>query len=112
MVDDRHGSPAPVIDGFELLGQPVRRRLLLTVYRGNPTDLDDLRANDINVGGEDQKLVGLALNYSTIQELHDRGYINWDPETETLTRGDRFDEIAPLLQLLDDHADELPDDWP
>lgn len=37
--------------------------------------------------------------------------IDWDRENDQISKGENWDEIAPLLQLLQDHQDELPDSW-
>ncbi|WP_458189837.1 DUF7344 domain-containing protein [Haladaptatus sp. NG-WS-4] len=52
------------------------------------------------------------LRHVHLPKLADDGYIEWNPGTETIRRGPNFDDIAPLLTLMDDHEDELPDDWP
>jgi len=38
--------------------------------------------------------------------------VEWDRETGTISRGPRFDEIEPVLELIENHPEELPPDWP
>jgi hypothetical protein len=38
-------------------------------------------------------------------------YIDWDRDANEVAKGDRFNEIEPVLNLMDNHADELPADW-
>lgn len=52
------------------------------------------------------------LHHTHLPKLADAGYIDWNPDTGAICRGPSIDEIAPLLTLMSDHADELPDDWP
>ena len=59
-----------------------------------PQESDDLRAELIR---------------SIIPELAEDGYIEWDPASETIRRGPRFDEIEPFLEAMD-HPDDLPID--
>lgn len=112
MSDDRRSQPVPFNDVFDLFSEADRRRLLLALYRSNPRDVDELLPEDVTVEGEDQDLVLQALEHTEIARLHVADYIEWDPETDTVAKGPRFDEIAPVVKLLHDHADELPDGWP
>lgn len=39
-------------------------------------------------------------------------FIDWNRWTDTIGPGPRHDDIRPLIHLMIDHEDELPDDWP
>lgn len=52
--------------------------------------------------------VHIALVQNHLPKLEDAGFIQWDRDRDVVTRGPQFDEIGPLVQLLLDHADELP----
>jgi hypothetical protein len=39
------------------------------------------------------------------------GYIQWDKQTHEVSKGPRFGEIEPLLELVQTHSDQLPDGW-
>jgi len=39
------------------------------------------------------------------------GLIDWDRQSGELSKGPNWNEIAPLLQLIADNRDELPDEW-
>lgn len=52
-----------------------------------------------------------ALYHVHLPKLAEAAYIEWDADTQTIRRGPNFDEIAPLLQLMADHEDELPAAW-
>jgi len=60
---------------------------------------DDLDATQVN------------LEHVHLPKLADMGFIEWDRESGDLSKGPNWDEIAPLLQLMYDHQDELPDEW-
>jgi hypothetical protein len=51
------------------------------------------------------------MRHTHLPKLASAGFIEWDPETNTVQQGPRFEDIRPLLELMHDHADELPDDW-
>lgn len=54
----------------------------------------------------------VQLFHSHLPQLNEVGYIEWDPVTETIRRGPNFESIAPLLELMVEHQDELPPGWP
>ncbi|WP_254663233.1 ArsR family transcriptional regulator [Haladaptatus sp. W1] len=92
---------------FDALSQQRRRQILSKVARNNPRDEDEFNGED-----EDPEQ-SLASNFHThLPKLDDAGFIEWDQEDGTVMRGPRFEAIEPLLELMDEHEDELPDDWP
>jgi len=100
---------------LDMLSNTHRRRILLAVADHNPRDEDELTQDGITPDGTvDERLeqLKIALQHTHLPKLAERGYINWGPDTRTIRRGPNFDDIAPLLELVDNHADELPDDWP
>lgn len=69
----------------------------LAPAKGDDADLDRLKAE---------------LQHIHLPRLAEAGYIDWDAETQTVRRGPNFNEVAPLLQPIDDHSDERPAGWP
>jgi hypothetical protein len=53
----------------------------------------------------------LALTHVHLPKLADYGFIEGDRANDEVIKGPAFDEIRPLLKLLDTHQDELPGDW-
>jgi hypothetical protein len=41
--------------------------------------------------------------------LESAGFVRWNPKTHRVARGPKFDQIAPLLRVLDERCEELPD---
>ena len=35
-----------------------------------------------------------------------------DHDADIITRGPNFEEVRPLIELMSNHQDELPEDWP
>ncbi len=100
---------------FDMLGNSYRRRILLAVADHNPRDEDEFAPETFNSDSVDENEVEqmkTELFHSHLPKLADAGYIAWDPDTETIRRGPNFEEIAPLLELMDEHEDELPANWP
>nr|WP_161493145.1 hypothetical protein [Natrarchaeobaculum aegyptiacum] len=54
----------------------------------------------------------MRLHHAHLPKLDEAGFIEWNPDSKTITCGPRFDEIAPLVELLVDHQSELPASWP
>jgi hypothetical protein len=96
---------------FDVLSHPYRRRVLLLVSEANPRGEDEFSPSDVATD-DDAELLTTELFHSHLPKLAESGFIDWDRDTHTIRRGDRFDEIAPLLRLMHDHQDELPADWP
>jgi len=99
---------------FEALADPYRRQLLLALFKENPQDDDDLDPLDLLKPGEttdDLDTTELNLEHTHLPKLAEMGFIEWDRESGELSKGPHWDEIAPLLQLINDHSDELPDEW-
>lgn len=100
---------------FDALRNPYRRRILLTISDHNPLDINEFIQDEFSSVGVDEagpKQLELKLFHSHLPKLAEMKYIDWNPETQTIRRGANFDDIAPLLKLMDGHADELLTDWP
>lgn len=93
-----------ILDSF---AKRQRRLVLLTLRRS-----DDVHQSDLLVRGSDGDDAEIALVHTHLPKLEDAGYVEWDRETGTVSKGPQFDEVAPLIELIEDHADELPHGWP
>lgn len=97
---------------FEILSHPYRRRILTMIDEHNPRDGDEFSMAELADPDSDLSVFTRELYHSHLPKLADAGYIEWDRETDVIRRGPRFNEIAPLVSLMQKHADELPADWP
>lgn len=93
-----------VLEGFR---DPYRRLILVELREGHVSDVSDLLLR-----GADDTGTELSLEHEHLPKLDDAGYVEWDRETGAVERGPAFEEVEPLLDLLERHADELPPDWP
>ena len=66
-----------------------------------PAEADDADLNRLKA----------ELQHVHLPKLAEAGYIDWDAKTQTIRRGPNFNEIAPLLRLIDEHGDDLPAGW-
>ena len=70
--------------------------------------------NDIEVdaiSAAERKRVYTALYQSHLPKLDDAGYIDWDREANAVRQGANYEEIAPLVRLIQNHGAELPSGW-
>lgn len=85
-----------------------RRLILLSLKHGGSTMKTDVLLR----GTDDEETAEIALVHNHLPKLEEAGYITWNRETGEISKGPHFDEIEPLLDLIENHADELPPDWP
>lgn len=110
-VDTEGASPQTWTRLFDALSASQRRRLLINLLDHNPQDesppaVDAGRRG--NVGEESRQLEMVHIH---LPKLADQDFIEWDRENQEVLKGERFEEIRPVLELLHRHRDELPDGW-
>jgi predicted transcriptional regulator len=94
----------------DALADVQRRKLLIALLAHNPQDDSPVVIADSESDADAiERLV--TMNHVHLPKLVDYGFIEWDRDSHEVAKGPNFDEIRPLLELLDDHEDELPDDW-
>jgi len=85
-----------------------RRKLLIALMDHNPqNDLPVVIAED--GVAEMSRLV--EMRHVHLPKLVDYGFIEWDRDKNEVSKGPKFDEIQPLLELLENHDEELPPGW-
>lgn len=95
---------------FETLANKYRRRLLVALVERDPGDEIPI-PEAVHEGERELEKLRTEMTQIHLPKMEDAGFIRWDRDTHMITRGPQFDEIAPLVQLLLDNADELPDEW-
>lgn len=105
-------TPKELDTALDLLADRYRRRLLLALFEHHPQNDDDTQI-PAEIPIEDNELDQLRIQmiHSHLPKLEDAGVIVWDRAHNTVSKGSQFDGLLPLLQLLSDHADALPDEW-
>jgi hypothetical protein len=95
---------------FDAFSHVQRRKLLRALLIHNPQDDDSVVINaDESMDEEFTRLV--EMQHIHLPKLEDYGFIDWNEKTNEVSKGPNFEEIRPLLELLVDHEDELPDGW-
>lgn len=92
---DRDVSKAQVDTMMDVLRNRTRRSVLLALVDTTPaTSLDALLGSLDGTGDR------VSLRHRHLPKLADVGYVEWDPEAGTISRGPRFAEVEPLVRLL------------
>jgi hypothetical protein len=78
----------------------------------NPQDDEDAQLpTNVAIADADMQTLQMRMHHVHLPKLDEMGYIDWDPEADTVAKGPNFEEIRPLLTLMREHEDELPDGW-
>lgn len=95
---------------LDLLASPYRRRLLMTLLDHNPEDEASI---PLDLASSDEELDELLIQMTQIHlpEMEKLGVVQWDRENNFVTKGPAFDELRPVLELIERNPDELPDEW-
>jgi hypothetical protein len=109
--NERAADPTSPDVMFDVLRNSYRRRILLAVSDYSPSDEGEFTLPEFATDEQDLTELRPVLYHTHLPKLAEYGYIEWDPDTETIRQGPHFGEIAPLLAVLVDHRDELPADW-
>ena len=112
-INDRDTSRRVDLDTvFRTLSHTLRRRILTALMTDDPRRTDEFETVEFNSGETDSEPIRIELRHRHLPQLDEAGFIDWDEQAGRVTRGEDFAEIRPLLELMDDHAEELPEDWP
>lgn len=100
----------PLDDSLDALSHIQRRKLLFALLDHNPQgDSPAILVDSEDEAGPIEQLV--TMNHVHLPKLAEYGFIVWNRDAHEVVKGPKFDEIKPLLKLLADHEDELPDGW-
>ena len=105
------GSSAPG-RVFDALSDPLRRQLLVGLLTETSEDgVDERDPLAVVSGDQPSESLEIELVHNHLPKLEAMGFIQWDRESCTIRKGRNWGDVAPLLILIRDHRDELPDDW-
>lgn len=97
-------------DFLDALAHIQRRKLLIALLTHNPQD-DESVVIDADESADEEFTRLVQMTHVHLPKLEDYGFIIWNRETNEVRKGPNFDEIRPLLELLQKHEDELPVEW-
>ncbi|AGN02065.1 hypothetical protein L593_10600 [Salinarchaeum sp. Harcht-Bsk1] len=90
--------------------------MLTALLERNPLDATDPSFVDGAFGQStdgfvDPERARIAIHHTHLPKLEADGYVEWNPEDETIVKGPNWEEIAPLVELLSENEDEFPMQW-
>lgn len=97
---------------FQVLGHPYRRRILAELHDHNPREEAEFSADELADDADEIDRLALEIHHRHLPKLDEADFIDRDQDADIITRGPRFGEVAPLIELMVKHPDELPDGWP
>lgn len=88
------------IDGMmDVLSREARRLVLLMLLEEDAETSIDVIEEAI-----DSERIEVQLHHTHLPKLEQAGYIEWQPGSDRITRGPNYDEIEPLLRLLEEYT--------
>jgi len=91
-------------DHFDALADEQRREVLLAILEQNPRDDRSVTAA---VRMNEERTRTTELHHVHLPKLEDYGLIDWDRERHEIVKGPLFDQIRPLLVLLEENQEQL-----
>lgn len=91
-------------DVFEALANEQRRNLLFTLVEHEESIHIDSPPDGFD-GGQG---AAVERRHVHLPKLVDYGFIEWDPQTNVIEEGPRFEAIRPVLRLLLENRETLP----
>jgi hypothetical protein len=97
---------------FDALGAVQRRRVLVGLLESPDDSLRGLMDPGAEPGTETE-FTGdtVSMTHVHLPKLEDYGFVDWDEDADVVQAGERFDEIEPLLGLLDENQELISNDW-
>jgi hypothetical protein len=105
--DANEGTNDSLNELFEILSHEYRRYVLWVLADPDRRTEDGLGTILRSEGDEEPDVLELELRHNHLPKLDDYGLVDWNPSAETLTRGPRFAEIEPFLDVLDEDRDDV-----
>lgn len=95
----------PSEDKMDAIGDAQRRDLLISLLQDSSVDSPVAVAPGDDAETRRRRL---RMKHVHLPKLADYGFIDWDRNTDEITKGRNFDEIRPLLETLNDPEAEPP----
>lgn len=102
----------PLDVALVVLGDPTRRDVLTRIGEYGPEESAEFEEEDFAERVGDREFDRVALYHRHLPKLDDAGFVDWDRESGVITSGPRYEEIRPLVRLIQGYRYDLPDDWP
>lgn len=95
---------------LDALGHVDRRRLLLALQQATAKDELPVEIEQV-VPATTERDVLVSMRHVHLPKLADLGVIETTRADRAVTPGPRFEDVEPVLDMLDANRDRLPADW-
>ena len=102
-----HSHTGETDEVLDTLCSPIRRRLLFSLYERGRDD-GELPIQHVSGLAFEEGNIWAELHHVHLPKLQEKGYVRWDSDEHTITRGPEWNQIEPLLRLVYNHLNELP----
>lgn len=110
---DNHTNQRELDKLFKALSNQTRRYILTSIAKNDPNSSSALAIDELGVATADQvDSQHTVLHHQHLPQLDEVKLIDWDQETGVVTRGPRFEDIEPFIDLVEAFEGELPRDGP
>lgn len=96
---------------FTALHDRLRRRLLIALLKQESHSGRIIVPEEIHEGEKELDELQVELFHEHLPLLEDANFINWDRNTHEVATGSDFSHIRPVLELLHNSQENLPDGW-
>lgn len=87
---------------FDVLSNRTRRRILLSLKQGAVE-------TEAEIIERDGRVDELSLRHTHLPKLRNAGYVEWNPEARTVSKGPRFQEFELVLKMVECHVNTTVD---
>lgn len=87
-----------------------RRRLLVALREQNPQPTDGAVPQKLYERDGEANGLQIEFRHNHLPRLEDAEFITWDRDTNEITKGPNFDDLQPLLELIE-NDDEPRQCW-
>ena len=94
--------------GVTALSNPYRRRLLAGLVETKHDGVIDPVAV-LSTPPTDSEEIEVRLIHHHLPQLEQQGFINWNRDQGTVARGPAWEDVAPVVTMLQTHRDDLPE---
>lgn len=102
-------STLPVDEFFDAVADVQRRRLLVRLMDHNPQDPGEITSEPWEMTEAERELV--KMHHVHLPKLEEYGFVEWHRDDNEVVKGPRFDEIRPLLELIEANRSKVPTGW-
>ncbi len=103
-IEGRTVSSEAIDSMMDALKSRPRRIILMTLI-GDTTNTS-LATLERQIPHENTRM---QLHHSDLPKLANAGYIKWDNDSDTISKGPKFSELEPLVQLLKEYNTRSPE---